>query len=279
MVLAPSVPPLNPLDLVPEEFRRSQVPVQVITLFDLAEVLRVFDTVYDLIVYYEMRLEYMCRYPVLLAKEKDALVEILGYWDQLWKGSIEEGKKLQEYLVALANAVLNTKLATARGYELWAASKLIDLALRLTEAPAPMGPCGKPVQDSRHETQIRLAESLAEMSRNRRSFYGKRWVEAADEAVATSRTAVRISHSPSRSRSYVLIATPLGTDPADDEISNIALQALHEKGTQSCVALAASAASIRASFESLLEAVVRRESSDLREELILAPKLVFIGPR
>jgi hypothetical protein len=104
-------------------------------------------------------------------------------------------------------------------------------------------------------------------------------VEAADEAVATSRTAVRISHSPSRSRSYVLIATPLGTDPADDEISNIALQALHEKGTQSCVALAASAASIRASFESLLEAVVRRESSDLREELILAPKLVFIGPR
>lgn len=279
VVLAPTMPPLNPLELVPDEFAQSQVPVQVITLFDLAEVLRLFDTAYDLIVYYEVRLEYMRRNPLLLANEQEALFSIIGIWDQLWKGDPSEGRKLQEYLLSLGNAVYQTKLATTEGGELWAASKLIDLALRPIEEAAPVGSDGRPVPDEGHALRVRVTEAMAEMSRNRRSFYGKRWVEAADEALATVHVSVRTSHSPSRSRSYALIATPLGDDPSEEQVAEIAVATLREKGTNSCLALAASAESIRMNFESLLHTAMRREKTELAGALVLAPKIAFIEPR
>jgi hypothetical protein len=76
-----------------------------------------------------------------------------------------------------------------------------------------------------------------------------------------------------------MIATSLGTDPSDQATSETVPQTIHEKETGSCPGLAAPAASIRVSFDSLLETVKRRRKGESREVMILAPATAILGPR
>jgi hypothetical protein len=281
VVIAPTAPPRNPHAVARDAFEKAKVEVQVITLFDLGEVLRIFDTAYDVIVWYEMRRDYLRHQPALLGREQQAFCAMIELWDELWKRDPEQGRKLQEYFAELANAVLGTQRATAEGQSLWASSKLIDLCLRPLELEAPRDARGRPAPDDRHSMRIEVAEAFAEISRQRRSHYGRMLLEAADQAISTGRPAIRRSPSPSRSRSYAFLATPLGKEPTEWELAELGSDTLDQHDTESCVVAGASAASIRLTYDLLVRSIRREdpEPEPLPAGLVFNPKTGLIERR
>ena len=279
IVLTAEFEPFEWRDLADEEFQRATIPVQVFSLFDLAELLRFVDTPWDFVVYFELRARYGREHQMLVGRELDTFQEVLGMMDRLQDGTEEEGRRQQHYWLGRANAILRTQLATDEGFELWAASRLIDFAYVPSEAMAEVDSSGRPVASEGNEIFVRSLEALAEMSRNRRSEYGRRWVSAAQEAVAEGRLAFRSSHSPSRSRTYVFAAWPLGTAPREETLVALATREMEDDRTTSCVALGAPAASILETFRSLV-LMCRGDESELPDDdFILSPLVVFIGPR
>ncbi len=277
VVLAAGFEPFEWRELASAAFRRTQIPVQVYSLFDLAELLRVFNTPHDLLLYYELRAEYGRNQRMLVGGELQTFQEVVSSWDRLWGGDHEEGRKMQNYLLDLGNAVFRTSLAGDAGYRAWAASLLIDFAFRPADWRADEDPSGRRVGGCRHENLVKGLEALAELSRNRRSFYGEQWLGVTDKAIAEGGVATRYCHSPSRSRSYVLVATPPGEEPAQEMLTALALEAMSEHGTTSSIALAAPASAIRATFEVLLHWCQAEEAELPDDQLILAPTVAWVA--
>jgi hypothetical protein len=211
-----------------------------------------------------------------VGREIDVFKDVLGAWDRLWPGNFQEGEKTQHYLLNLANAVLRTPLASEAGYEAWATSQLIDLAFSPSEQRADADPSGLRVGSPEHEFYVRALEAVGEVSRLRRSYHGKGWLAAADHAIEQGDLGIRKSRSPSRERSYVLVASPLGEEPRHWMLAQIGLEAIREHGTSCCLVLAAPAASIRATYEFLLR-LVRGEEADVpAKNLCLAPRIAWL---
>lgn len=262
--------------LADEEYQRAKLPVQVFSLFDLDHLLRIFNTPSDLIVYYDMRARFGRERRMFVGREVETFTDLVGEWHLYWPDDAEQGSRLQQFLVDLGNAVLHTPLATDQGYRSWAASLLIDMALRPAERRAEVDRQGRPIGSREHSNFLNAVESIAELARDRRSFYGGLWYEATNKALTQGGTATTKTHSASRARSYVLVATPLGVEPSEEALGRVAADTLIEHGTNSCLALGASAASINVSFETLLK-WCRGEAADVPpEDLILKPTIAWV---
>lgn len=266
-------------ELADEEFARARIPIQVYSLLDLAELLRLVDTAWDFIVHYELRASYGRDQRMLVGREEETFVEVVGAMDRLWGGPEPdpiEGRRQQNYWIERSNALLKTRLATPEGIEAWASSRLMDFACAPGEVPAPLDATGRPREDADHAMRIRAIGVVAAMSRNRRTEYGRRWLNAAREALAEGRPAYRSSHSPSRNQSYVLAAWPVGEDPVENELGAFAVREMVRHGTSSCFAVAASAAAVLETHRAL-EAMCRGEKVEVPEEdFVLSPTIALI---
>lgn len=275
VVLTADFEPFEWRELSDEECQRAKLPIQVFSLFDLDYLLKIFNTPGDLIAYYDMRARFGRERRMLVGREVETFTQLVGEWHLYWPDDPEQGSRFQHFLVDRGNAVLRTPLATDESYRLWAASLLVDMALRPAERKAEVDRQGRPIGSRKHSNFLNAVESLAELTRERRSFYGGLWHEAASEALAQGGTATTKARSEMRARSYVLVATPLGVEPSEETLRRLAGDTMVEHGTKSCLVLGASAASIKVSFETLLK-WCRSETADVPpEELILKPTIVW----
>jgi hypothetical protein len=71
VVLVAIFEPFEWRDLARTAAERMQIPVQVYSLFDFAELLRIFDTPYDLLVYYEVRALHGVHHRMLVGHEEE----------------------------------------------------------------------------------------------------------------------------------------------------------------------------------------------------------------
>lgn len=282
IVLNAEFEPFEWREVADEEFQRARIPVQVFSLLDLAELLRLVDTAWDFIVHYELRAKYGRNQRMLVGREIDTFKALVGSMDELWGGTRpdpEQGRVQQEYWIERANAILRTPLATDRGFEDWASSLLLDFASAPAERRAELDSAGKPSASEHHLLLVRTLAAVAEMSRNRRSEYGRRWQAAAREAVAECRLAFRSSFSPSRLRTYVLAAWPIGQDPSEEELAGLALREMTNHGSTSCLALGASAVPILEIHRALVALCRGTDVVASEEGIVLCPVVAFIGPR
>lgn len=275
VVLVAEAEPFDWRELVPDVAANTEIPVQVYSLFDLAELLRIFDTPNDLLVYYELREQYGRSQRMLVGQEIETFQDVLGTWDRLWPGNTQDGEDSQRYFLDLANAVLRSPLANEVGFQALATSRLMDCAFRPADERAPADSSGRRIGSADHEFYVKALEAVGEMGRLRRSYYGQRWVAAADEAIAEGRIATRKSYSFSRSRSYVLVATPLGQEPSQSLLRHLARDTMVEHETESCLVLGASSASVRGTYE-VLQQWCQGESAEIPEEhLVLVPMVAW----
>jgi len=184
-------------------------------------------------------------------------------------------EKIQTYWIDRANAILRSPLATEQGYRDWAASKLIDFGFVPSERKAVVDARGNPVRSPEHDQFVGAIEVLAEMSRNRRTEYGRRWLMAAEEAIAKGSLCWRSSYSPSRSCSYVWAASELGREPNQERIQELAIDAMLRNGTRVAIALGASAASIISTFDWLVRLCKGEAVEEPGEDWGLAPVVVW----
>lgn len=164
--------------LADEEYQRATIPIQVFTLFDVAELVRIVDTPIDFIAYFENRAKYARTSRVLVGNEKETFGEVIGRLRELEEGETPRREKIQGYWLDRANAILRTKLANEQGCQDWAASKLIDFGFLPSERRAVVAANGKPVRSEEQDSFVAAIEVLAEMDRIRRTEYGRRWLAA-----------------------------------------------------------------------------------------------------
>jgi hypothetical protein len=263
-------------ELADEEFRRATIPIQVFTFFDLAELLRFVDTPIDFVVYFENRARYARTNRVLVGREQDTFEEVIGRLHELEElNDASQREKIQTYWLDRANAILRSQLANEQGYQDWAASKLIDFGFVPSERKAGVDARGNPIRSPEHDQFVNAIEVLAEMSRNRRTEYGRRWLMTAEKAITTGSLCWRSLYSPSRSCSYVWAASELGCEPNQERIQELAIEAMLQNDTRVAIALGASAVSIISTFNWLVRLCKGEVMEEPDENLSLAPVVAW----
>ncbi len=180
--------PYDPREIAPGAFSGSEIPIQVFSLFDLAELLRFISTTWVFIVYYEMRNLFGQTFRLDVHREFETYQGVLSQWVKYAKAlsnrslSDSEFQEDRDFQIRLTKALLNADNARESAYREVAASFLIDLAIGSIERKADPDTTGKRVGSDRHTFYVDAMEILAGMSRRRRAFYGLRWLEAAEES-------------------------------------------------------------------------------------------------
>jgi len=274
--------PYDPLEVASEAYKASEIPVQVFSLFDLAELLRVVNTAPDFLAYYALRWAYVKRFKTFVHREFDTYQGVLSYWVELVPHASSlplSGREIldaREFQVGVTRAVLRSKDATEEDYRTLAESFLLDIAIGSLVHKADKDASGKRVGSAEHRSLIEIVGALAELSRRRRAFYAGLWREAAAECRRAGRMAWRSGYSPQRHRSYVFGAFRPGDEGREQELTGRAILAMADNRTTSCVAIGADAQRIEATFDGLL-AMARGESHrDLRGDEILVPKVAYV---
>lgn len=262
----------DPRKIAPEAFKASNIPIQVFSIFDLAELLRFINTIWDFIIYYELREMYSRRYKVPLHEEFQTYQGILNCWEEL---SPRDAQQEQDFQVAISNAILRSKLADEKGYSLLASGYLLDLAMGSLERRADPDKTGKIVGSPKHEQFVSSIGAIAELSRHRRSGYGKKWVEAAKQSAESGQNSRRFSYSPSRNRSYILCSFDSAEHSRDIIMTRLAQDAMKKHKTTSCLCLGATTNTILSTFDTFLSWAKGNRSSEPPDEEILDTLALF----
>lgn len=242
----------DPREIATEAFKTSDIPIQVFSIFDLAELLRFINTIWDFIVYYELRRKYCTQYKVPLHEEFQTYKGILNYWEELLPEDAQEDQVKDE-----------------RGYSLLAAGYLLDLAMGSLKRRADPDKTGKIVGGPKHEQFVSSIGAIAELSRRRRSIYGRKWVEAAKQSAESGENSYRFSYCPSRSRSYILCSFDSTEHSRDIIMINLAQDAMKKHKTTSVLCLGATTNTILSAFDTFLSLAKGNGSSGPPDEEIL----------
>jgi len=275
--------PYDPLELAAEAYKASKIPVQVFSLLDLAELLRVVNTAVDFLVYYSLRWAYIKRFKTFVHKEFDTYRGVLSYWDELAPHassrlpSKKEMLDARDFQVRMTRALLKTNDAAAEDYRALAESFLLDIAIGSLVQKARKDGSGKRVGSAQHRSIIEIVAALAELCRRRRAFYARLWREAAQESRKAGQDAWRSRHSAQRRRSYVFGAFRGGDEGREHELVTRAIVAMARNGTTSCAAVGADAKRIEATFEWCVAMARGEPAPDLRDGEILVPKVAYVG--
>jgi len=106
--------------------------------------------------------------------------------------------------------------------------------------------------------------AISEITRLRRTEYGKRWLRVAREATGTSNSVREASLSPSRNRAYVFVAFGENwSSPIEPELAEIAREERQERDAASCLCLGARASEIITAYETLL---TRAKTENINDE-------------
>jgi hypothetical protein len=271
--------PYDPRDLVPDSFQKSTLPVQVFSLADLAELLRYIDTTYDFIVYYELRAELGKRWKLNVHEEGKTYSRILSSMAEILPATMNRGRinETIDFQKAVTRVISGTLGARRRDYERLAASYLLDVAAaggmeEFGEYPQD----GSQVEESR-ELYVEGSGAIAEMSRLRRSVWGRRWLELADSALRTGDTRLTSGHSPMRNRAYLFGATWKEGQSRDAWLSREALRIKKELRCSTCLGLAANPRRIRWTFDGMRRFMRRVKSDDLKPDQVLDATLIWVS--
>ena len=245
----------EPRQIATEAFKGAEIPIQVFSLLDFSQLLRFVNTAWDFIVYYELRAKFGRHHECLVHQEFETYQGILSSYDELLSEdgvSIAKAKKEQTFLLKISNAILRSKIAEEESYNALASSLIVDLALGSLTRLAKPDKSGKRVGSPDHNYFVKSMGAIAELSRQRRSVYGDRWVKAAQKTHDTGRSCYKFSYSPSRSRSYVFGAFDHKEEFKEANLVLHARKAMKTHGTTSCLSLGATADKILYTFNNFI---------------------------
>jgi hypothetical protein len=206
--------PYEPHEYAEAALKRTAVPIQVYSLFDFAQLLRVINTINDLVVYYELRHIYMSRWKAKVHEEL-----------RTYRGVVEDMTRLLRELGATAEKVDLSKAfqervsrvmilpgeARSKDIQLVASSWLIDVALgSIFGSGLERSPLG--ARAGIDQTHVVAMSSLAELSRLRRSVWGERWMGTTPDAISAHTGVLTAGHSPNRKRAYVVASSEKSED-------------------------------------------------------------------
>jgi hypothetical protein len=269
--------PYDPRELAPEAFRDSAIPIQVFSLADFMELLRFVNTIFDFIVYYEMRDAYSRSYRLHVHRESDTYFSVLALMPELAPPHVSRAdlRDMQRRVASLSRAIARPADVREADDDRLAASYLIDTALNSVVQRATQDDSGKRVGGETHDFTVRGMSALAEMSRLRRAVWGQRWVDAARVAQQTRTTRHINGRSPSRNRGYLVSAAYEDRKAREVLMGERGRGLLHTDGLDSVLCLAANPMRILWTFDAYRRAI-RGRGYELADDRVLDTTMGFI---
>ncbi len=275
--------PYDPIEVAKECLGKSSIPIQVLSLYDLSQLVRVVNTPGDLIVYYEARRELAKRgFELRVHDEKAVFNTIVEEWADIVLNSPghslsrEEVEEQQEFMREASHVLFRSALAKDSVCESLAASLLLNMALGSTAKKATPDVTGKRVGNAEHDMWVTAMGCIAELSRRRRCQYGEIWLEVARKALKLHLPQHRGAHSPTRRRSYVMAAVEGDTRAGGSVLLPEVRRRMVEDKSESCLCLAGKANTIVATFECLLAWVKGTSTDDLGESEVLDVSTLYV---
>lgn len=275
--------PYDPRKIAPEAFRNSKIPIQVFSLYDFCELIRVINTPSDFLFFYEIRDRYARRYPVRVHDEYETFKTIISRWPHLTneKPSEYTSKQAegdQSFLFELLKVVLRAKNATEEAYKDYASSLLVDLAIVSSAKKADQDYSGKRIGGEKHNFLIEAIRNIAELTRKRRSLYGKLWLRQAYKGIKSGSLEYESGYSPSRKRSYLLITIPGEPALMTSSILELSRQELTLRPhSQDCISLTATSTRIVATYLWLCSMIKGKNPKDLESSEVLNATIGYVN--
>lgn len=274
--------PYDPRDVAKESLGTSCIPIQVFSLYDLLELIRVVNTPCDFIVYCELRRELGRKFALPVHNENSVFHTVIDQWSELvlksqgHSLSPEEVREQQDFMREASRVLLGTTTSNDSVCESLSASLLLDVALGSIAAKATPDPTGKRVGGPAHDVLVTAMESIAELTRRRRCFYGTLWLEQARKALKLRLPQHCSVYSRSRRRSYLMAAVH-----RDSQACNVAFlpevyRTMARDKSDRCLCLVGKANTIVSTFESLLASVKRESTEELPDSEILNVSVAYV---
>jgi hypothetical protein len=280
IVLMHSSEPYDPRDISSEIFEKSPIPLQAISLKDMGELMRLMNTPWDFVIYWEFRHSLGMSHKLPVHEENRIYATILTNWIELARnqGIVENDTDLiehQQFLKSYTQTVMNegevdelTKKAIADSY-------LLDIAAGSVVKKAEKDASGKRVGSEIHDFLVNSVEQIVAIDRRRRAMYGRLWVECASKCISSQDYSWVSAYSPSRDISYILNARP-GVALDQTLLIDKMKKQMAIDGTSCVLGLSATAVNIFATREDILATIKGSNKAELEDDLVLNPTAAFI---
>ncbi len=274
--------PYDPRKVAPRAFENSKIPLQVFSLYDFSQLIRVINTPSDFVFFYEMRAGFAQKHLVRVHDEYETVKTIISQWPELTKGkpaayTDDQVEKDQSFLLELLKVVLHAKNATEEACQDYASSMLVDLAIALVARKADQDHTGKRIGSKEHDFFVDAIGAIAEMTRKRRSLYGNRWLKQAYEGIRSGSLEYYSGYSPSRKTGYLFISTPGEPSLCTERILQLSDQELKKQSSsQDHISLAATSIQIVSTYLWLKSIAERENPQDLELSEILNPIINYV---
>ena len=280
IVLMHSSEPYDPRDISSEIFEKSTIPLQAISLKDMADLMRLMNTPWDFVIYWEFRHTLGVSHNLPVHEENRIYATILTNWVELARkqGITQSDTDLiehKQFFKSYTQTVMKesevddvTKKAVANSY-------LMDVAAGSVIRKAEKDTSGKRVGSEIHDVLVKAVEQIVAIDRRRRAMYGQLWVECASNCISSRDNSWVSAYSPSRDISYVLNARPGVALDQTILIDKMKKQMATDRST-SVLGLSATAVNIFATREDILATIRGSNTSELGDNLVLNTTAVFI---
>jgi hypothetical protein len=274
---------IDPVDIAADSLCKSKIPIQVLSLYDLYELLRFVNTPWDFVLYLEFRYSFSKKYITPLHKENAIYNSILREWIILAK---EQDPELDEkYLIEdqkfmrmYSSTIIDAKKVDESFRRKIAAGYLIDIAAGSLMQKADLKISRKQVGSDEHNTLIMAIEKIAALDRRRRCKYGELWLALAYRSAEEKNTFMNFGYSQSRSCVYAFQACQnINEDILS--LTQYAYMQKEERNALSVIGLAATTEKIIATYEQVYRYMLREFDKPEIDTEILDTKAVFIGKR
>jgi len=274
--------PYDPRKIAPRAFEKSKIALQVFSLHDFSQLIRVINTPSDFVFFYEMRDRYARKHLVRVHDEYETVKTIISQWSELTKGkpatyTDDQAAKDQSFLLELLKVVLHAKNATEGAYQDYASGLLVDLAIALVARKADQNHTGKHIGSKKHDFFVDAIRAIVELTRKRRSLYGNRWLRQSYEGIRSGSLEYYSGYSPSRKTGYLLISTPGEPTLFTERILQLSNQELEKRSAlQDYISLAATSTRITSTYLWLKSIAKGENPQDLGLSEILTPIINYV---
>jgi hypothetical protein len=225
--------------------------IQVISLLDIYYLLRYINTPLDFVNYFESRFRLSLKTSIRVHEEGSVFGQNLSHMYHEMKHDIgkEQADKWDEFMDITIKAVNDDFQIGELGLRRYASSFLIDSAIGGVLYKAPKDRHGNYIINDEFISLIKSVEKLTELNRLIRSFWGEKFLEKAEKALASGKDEYTTGQSPRREMCYGFIATKRTSKARETLIEEIARIALVKNNQLEGIFIAASPEKIFASYQ------------------------------
>lgn len=258
--------PYDPNEFLSEDASEQELAIQVISFFDIHNLMKYINTPWDFVNYFESRYRLSQKTSIKMHEEGNNFGQNLSHMFHEAKEDVGEdhANKWDKFMDITIKAVNGDFQRVDSDLRRYASSFLIDSAIGGILYKAQRDKHGNYIINDEFRQLIKSVEKLTEMNRLIRSFWGERFLREAEKALASGKDEYVTGQSPKREMAYGFIATDTPQDRRAELMKSIARKALIKNEKREGIFVASSPANIFATYQMFINWFTRGKLNYLK---------------